>query len=324
MEQSLKDRFARNIRKAIESGLKHTQDPILLAETVTDSVELMYDILHEPEGIASLPTGFQSPALDLAPPPPPKGTLAHKDIATDPGEAKRVILMPGDPGFEEKTPPEVERKVFSSGAQIRRRTGGVARRPSNLIETPKWEVSDLLALVNENSPEYIDFEPQGMEGAMTLRAHKNIKTQAGLGIVQLTYRHAAVSDDSPGGVFAGQAASLGLLTAVVPFSVYNENQDINEALDGPKGIKVQLKGMYKARPEKLEPMESGSSPQLTSRNSPMGDSLSRNEGAMVPGMEPTSNPYADKASDSILREHLLRLANQNASLVPLGRELKDR
>ena len=323
MEKSLKDRFAKHIYKSLERQLKRTQDPIILSEDVVDAVEWIYDIVHESEGIAAVPPSLQGPTLD--PPPPPRGALFHKDVATDPGEAKSVILMPGDPGYSDALPPEVERKVFSAGSGVKRRAASSSRKPSNLVETPKWEVSDLIALIDRETPATIEFTPDGMEGSkVVLVAHKNILNQAGLGSVLLTYKHAAVGDNTGGGAVEGQGVSLGLLTARVPFSVYDETQDIDSAIDGPKGIKVQLRGMYKARPETMDPVAGGSAPRLGPGRAgadPMGDSLDER---LVPGFQSTSDPYADRGSDSILREHLLNLANSNKGLVPPGRGLNSR
>jgi len=326
MDKSLKDRFAKHIYKSLERQLKRTQDPIVLSEDIVDAVELIYDIVHEQEGIASVPTSLQGPTLDRAEssrvdtPPPPRGALVHKDVATDPGEAKPVILMPGDPGFSDTTPNEVERKVFSAGSGVRRRATSNPRKPSNLVETPKWDVSDLISLIDQNTPDTIEFTPDGMEGSkVVIVARKNIQNQVGMGSVLLTYKHAAVGDNTGGGAVEGKSVSLGLLTARVPFSVYDETQDIGNAIDGPKGITVQLRGMYKARPETMEPFLSGSAPRLgpgMAGVDPMGDSL---EERLTPGLKSVSDPYASKGDDSILREHLLNLSRSNAGLVPSGK-----
>ena len=325
MEQSLKDKFARYIHKSLEKGLKKTQDAILLTEDLLDVIEIVYDMETEESGVASVPEVIRKDvgALGVTPPPAPS-SLVHKSVATDPGEGKGVILMPGDPGYAEAKPPDAERKVFSAGS-VKRRALVNARRPSNLTETPKWADSELIALVNENTPEFIDFEPEGMPG-VSLRAHKNVLNQAGLGSVLLTYKHAAVGDNMGSGAVEGQGVSLGLLVARVPFSVYDETQDIENALEGPKGVKAQLKGMYKARPETMEPSSQGEALPLgrgglrfDTSSLPMGD---HHEEHFTHGLAATSDPHADRGSDSILREAMKNLAGSNSRLVPPGREAR--
>jgi len=317
MDQALKDKFARYIQKTLDRGLKKTQDSILLTEDVVDTVEMLYDMNTEESGIATVPPGVPSPTLDVHPPPPLGAVVLHKDVATDPGEAKSVILMPGDPGFDEHKPADIKRKVFTAGTVRRRAVTG--KRPSNLTENPKWDVSDLIALINDNSPDYIEFEPRRLEGKLTLRARKNVLNQAGMGLVHLTYKHDAVSDSAGGGAVEGQPTSLGLLVARKTFSVYDEKQDISAALDE---ILEQLKAMYKPRPKYMSPAEIGDSPPLReignfdTDNLPMGDRLTKQEGQMQKGFRSISDPRASKHEDSILQSSLRDQSVANSRLVP--------
>jgi len=100
MNQTLKDKFARYTQKALEKGLKKTTDSILLAEEVVDALEIVYDMANEESGIVGVPAGIPSPTLDAFPPPPSRGAVVpHKDVAVDPDESGRMVLMPGDKGF---------------------------------------------------------------------------------------------------------------------------------------------------------------------------------------------------------------------------------
>lgn len=327
MNQTLKDKFARYTQKALEKGLKKTTDSILLAEEVVDALEIVYDMANEESGIVGVPSGIPSPTLDAFPPPPSRGAVVpHKDVAVDPDESGRMVLMPGDKGFGDAAPPDADKKVFSApGSSVRRRVGS-SRRPSNLPDLPRWEVHDLITLIDQNTPPYIEFEPKGLEGKISLRANKNVLNQAGMGSIMLTYKVPGVGDDIGGGAIEGQAVSLGLLTARVPFSVYDETQDVTKALET---ITAQLKGAYKNRGgpgSTMEPTATGGAVPLGSGglrfdtdSLPMGD---YHEEHFQRGLPSTSDPRADRGSDTILQGAMKSLANSNTKLVPPGRGLK--
>jgi hypothetical protein len=103
------------------------------------------------------------------------------------------------------------------------------------------------------------------------------------------------------------------LVAKWSFSIFDEKLDITEAMDGPKGIMVQLRGMYKVREDTMEP-NAGPAPAPLSQQGlrfdkqslPMGDSFGDR---MTPGAAMVADPRQD-----LLRE----VARRNDSMAPMG------
>ena len=328
MRQALKDQICR----AILTTVKRTagRDPIEIAERIGDAVELIYDMHAEESGIASIPPALQEPeAWDMdkmEPAKPPRPTLdippSRRAVMAPPAApGGKLIALPGDPEFAQAKPADLpERKVISA-LDFQRRA--IDRPGANVSEKQYWSEFDLIEAVNQNTPDQVEFEVEGPEGyPIKLKAIKNVINQQGMGSVVLTYRHPSVSEQTDGNVTVD-------LIAKVPFSLYAKEVDIDLAMDGPKGIMMQLQGMYKARPSSMAPV-AGPEPAMLSRSSlrtsPMQDGVEvsseyDDNGRLVnPGgrIERDSDGNYIPRSGEVYERSSKGMRQNNDSLAPIG------
>ena len=320
MNQHHSDQMAKAIHATLQSYFRRNQksDLVVLSEKLLDTVELVHSMQTEESGIAAVPESWQDtgdrslapvqPAVDwpleaersrerpnVQPPP------AARNAVVSP-ESRSPIILKDDPEFNETLQGKV---VGRTPVKILRPTAAPRKKES---EKPVWEEGDLINRINEATPAFVEFETANREGKMVrIRCNKNIHNQAGMGSVLLTYVHPQINTQPAD-------ASVIIPMAKVPFSVYMPEIDIETAMNGPNGIMVQLKGMYRARAENMEPT-SGPDPgplRLDMRTQP-GDYHAE---AFTPGVGQTADPY--QRDNAILQGALNRERRENDSLAPQG------
>lgn len=315
MQQALKDRLCKAIHLTLTRSAG--RDPIDVTERIADAVELLLDIANEDSGIATVPEDLRTqapaetpwdfrrnqPAAEaekpstppkprLVNPPPARG--ATELSAPAPKVSSSVIALPGTPEYAEADPSKKESRTVITAVEVRRKTGN---KPGAQVAAPQWADGDLMDTVIQNTPETIEFEPDGLEGKVALRAKKNCHCLPGIG-AELTYKHEAVSDND------------GFLIAKHSFSIYDKELDIDAAIDD---ILRQLKGKYRPRNEKMEP-DSGPEPgplRLDMRSQP-GERvrIELTDRDRIAGPEGTG-------ADMVLRD----IRRSNDALAPAGRRV---
>jgi hypothetical protein len=302
MDQALKDKICRTVYDRLKNP--KTKDLMALADRIADDIELVWRMETEESGIASVTPDQEAGSIwdmdDMQPvnmlaPPVPRGAIVSRDPKLPPKEG-RLLVLPGDKEFAESKPPEIKPRNTVSAIDIRKRS---QKRPgANVPETQFWDYGDLTEQILAHTNEKITFEIVGPEGEpMTLPAIRNVVSQIGMGSVVLSYRHPSVSLDVTG------AVTLDLI-AKKSFSLYDKELDFDAAMES---IMVQLHGMYRVRPEHMEP-QSGPAPGplRAGRSNPMGDAARIDINA--------GETYADPKGDA-----LRALRQGNDSLAPQGR-----
>lgn len=303
MNQPLKDKLC----KAIHTVLKRSagRDPVDVAERIGDAVELIVDMETEEVGISGVPLELRDvetfkDSWGVSQPSPDK--LRKIDIpqargAVEPADpsAKRMLVVPGDPEFNQTKPADLEKKKTISAVDFKRKPG---RPGANLAEVQHWDYADLTKAVLDNTPESVEFDVEAPQGIVKLKCLRNTHCQIGMGNVLLTYKHPQVSDNVTGRVTVD-------LVAKHPFSMYSKDIDIEKAM---ADIMVQLRGMYRMRPDTMEP-SSGPEPGALrlDMNTQPGDHYGS---AMEPGAVMVQDPR------SVVRDQLRR---SNDALAPVGR-----
>ena len=340
MNQTLKDKMAKAIHRTIanEVGRGRPIDPIDLSERLLDSVELIYDMVHEESGIASIPLDLRAdtaawdiqqnkPAPDpdddrphfLAPPPTRQSVTPLK--VPDP-KAKGLLVMPGDPEFDKTKPADVGARPGVIKASLRK----VARPGSNSPAKQYWDEAGLIEAVDKATPAEIPFDIQRVDGsAFRIVAKKNIQNRQGLGGIVLTYRDPRVGE-------GGEVS----LTAQHPFSLYDETIDIDSGL---KNIVDQLMGLYRDRSGGMaDPVAVGAEPDMNmirarisagaADGGKIDPRLGVGEAARIdlqPGYRATGQthvPFEERNRDEILQRALQSARQSNQSLVPPESRLK--
>ena len=245
MERKLKDALGRVIHSTIGRSVKRggAIDPIDLAESIIESIEVPIDMFYEDSGIGSMPPGglpqAETPAWDIranAPAPPDDDRphflappAASKAVVPAAPAASRVLVMPGDPDFNAPEPKGAVLRPGSVKSYIRkgsllpllRRSGtkGPAR--------PLWDEAELMQTVIENTPNDLNFEVRRNNGQIVpITVNKNVQSIPGVG-ASLTYSH-------PG---AGEA----IPPAKHVFSIFDEGADMDAAM---LDIATQLQGIW--------------------------------------------------------------------------------
>jgi hypothetical protein len=332
MDQNLKDQICRAV--ALTLGKMRGRDPIDIADKIGDTVELLVDMNSQESGVASMPPDMaqdtwdvkanspaeprQRPTLDI-----PRSPQSVVPVRENGGSVqKRLITMPGDPGYSESKPADLPKQRIISAIDIQRRP--ITRPGSNVRSKQYWDEATLIETIQKNTPAEVQFEMAFPDGHKEMApAIQNVINQQGMGNVLLTYRHPAVD------------ARNDFLVAFVTLSLYEEAFDFGEIMDGPNGIMEQLKGKYKIRPEKMEPTVGPEPAQLSSRtlsSSPMSDGVeisveTGSDGRLVnPGGHVQVNPDGSyiRQSGEIYRRITEGQRDNNAALVPKGREVKPR
>lgn len=291
MNANRKDLICRAIFQTLRrsSGIS---DPVGLSERIADNIEFAIDLDTQPDGIAEIPADMRDAAflrdhkssdgpdevekIQLAPPP-------RNAIVPASPKAKSMIVMPGDREFKEAgdrriNPTEVaKRPLITAPTQLSR----PRRQASNSPEVQHWDYAELSDAVNKNTPDSITFDIDGPEGRpVKIRVEKNVMTQQGMGTVILSYKHPQVSASVSGNVTVD-------LIAKVPFSLYTKEIDLQDAMEGPKGIMAQLQGMYRYRESMPAPRTVDPGPlRIDMKNQPGEDYKSD----FTPGESPV-DPY---------------------------------
>ena len=313
MDPVFKNEIAKFTYQTIKQYVARNPKPDLidLNERIIDAVELAYNMHTEESGIADVPESLQDVSDRSLPPveevvwdiqklepvrerprvtPPPKAVGAV--VPRDPSP----LVLPGDPQFKETLD---GKQVGKQPLKILRPT--VAPRKKEL-EKPVWDEGDLINAILSSTPQEIEFDTHNREGqTVRLKVQRNVHNQAGMGSVLLTYKHAAINDQPAD-------ASTIILMAKVPFSVFQQEIDIETAMNGPTGIMQQLYGMYRARGEHMEP-QSGPEPgplRLEMGRGTMGDSYGE---SFQPGASTVQNPQ------NVIID---RQRKENDSLAPQG------
>ncbi len=255
--------------KAIHTTLRKYvgRDLIFTTERIMDAVEWLWDMESEEVGIASVPEAMREQPWDLhrnAPaeparverPPLPKGAIVPASTAP----SKGTIIVPGDPEF--KVPREKIKEALDTAPRSNIghgivRSVGIKRRErpgANLTEAQYWDYTDLNDVIMKNTPVEVEFQTEGPTGPITLKAVRNTKCQIGLGNVILSYKHPSMADDTENHSAGGRV--VWSLAAQESFSLYQKEFNFNEVLEK---IMDQLRGLYRARPDSMEP-QSGPEP----------------------------------------------------------------
>jgi hypothetical protein len=163
--------------------------------------------------------------------------------------------------------------------------------PARTRVKPKkhWDDSDLIQAIVNSTPPKIRFTPNHMNEGVKLTASRNVKSIAGADVVRLEYSVGGINE-TEGGVVAPDSGgvpdtpvSIGL-TANRTFSMWDEVQDFQEAIQGERGIVEQLKGLYAPRSERMTPVAGPDpGPLRFDESLPMRDSYASQ---LSPGVNP--------------------------------------
>lgn len=320
MNQHEKDQIAKAIYTTLKNVFRRNPAPDLidLSDRLVDAVELVHSMHSEEVGIADVPRSLQDASdASLAPhrpvstewplevdrerprvepAPPARNAVVKAD------SPKSALVLPGDPEFNDPTPKKPMRILRPTSSPVKKE-----------LEKPCWEEADLINAILSATPEKVDVDVKDREGrTVRLTMNRNVHNQAGMGSVLLTYVHPQVNTQPAD-------ASTIIPMGKWSFSVFKSEIDINEAMNGDKGIMIQLKGAYSARPESMVP-DSGPEPgplRLDMRNQP-GDFHSEH---LVPGQKQLADPYV--RNNEILQQTLQRERKENDSLAPMGHRFEN-
>jgi len=326
MEQKLKDRLAKVIHGAIGRSIKRGPaiDPIDLAESILDSIEVPIDMFYEDAGIGTVhASDLQqaiAPAWDIHANQPAAAEDERPHFLSPPAATRavvpaapkdsRLLVMPGDPDFKE---PDNPRGVVRPGeARASMKKGSLLRRPNKKGPAiPFWDEGELIQTVIDGSPKSISFEIKRINGQLfPVTVHQNVKNIPGVGVA-LTYAHPA------GGEVIPEAKHV--------FSIFDEAADLDAAL---KDIAVQLQGIYVDRSGGApDPVAVGPEPNLSDymRSGIPGGSvrIDIERGADGRAVNISSQaPGAPKHMDTIYQQVMGSTRRDNQRLVPKESPLK--
>lgn len=307
MTELLKDQLGRAYLTVLR---KHAPsiNAIALSERLLEAAELIVDMNVQESGIAALPMDFRdlgepkdepraAPPEVIAPPTPRNAVIQQPDRSKT-----SMLVLPGDPGFNDSKPEDLgKNKRVVSAPELRRPT----RRPSNAPEIPFWSEFELLEMIARETPKELTIDTNDREGRpRRLIVKQDVHNNAGQGTVTLSYKHESVADND------------GYLTAKAQFSLYDKEIDISAAMED---LKEQLAGKYSPKPASMAPTESGPEKPLAMLLHEAGENSAGMRDEIREGFQPgyasTADPYGDDQKN-VIKAGLRR---QNDQLAPAGR-----